>query len=69
VFSNKCIDLGKENVEVIAKLLPLTFVKVVKSSLEHVSVYRWSIKDFFQLIKPLIQLLVNDVPFEFHEAC
>ena len=39
----------------------------MRSFLGHVCFYRRFIKDFSKIAKPLTQLLVKDVPFEFNE--
>jgi len=39
----------------------------VRIFLGHVGFYRWVIKDFLKIAKPLTQLLVKDAPFEFDE--
>jgi len=54
---------------VIEKLPPPTSLKGVWSFLIHVSFYLRFIKDFSKITKPLTQLLVKDVPFEFNEEC
>jgi len=56
-------------VEVSEKFPPPTFLKGVRSFLGYVSFYWWLIKDFSKIAKPLIQLLVKDVSFEFNEEC
>ena len=55
--------------KVIEKLHPPTSVKGVRSFLRHVDFYRRFIRDFSKIAKPLAQLLVKDVPFEFDEEC
>jgi len=37
------------------------------SFLGHVDFYQWFIKDFLKIAKPLIHLLVKDMPFDFNE--
>jgi len=69
VVSNKDIEVDKAKVEVIEKLPPPTSIKGVRSFRGRVGFYRWFIKDFSKIAKPLIQLLVKDVPFEFNEKC
>ena len=66
VVSNKGIEVKKPKVEVIEKLPPPTSVKDVRSFLIHVGFYRRFIKDFSKIARPLTQLLVRDVPFEFN---
>ena len=55
--------------EVIEKLPPPTLVKGARNFLKHVDFYRWFIKDFSEMAKPLTHLLVKDVPFDFNEEC
>jgi len=69
VVSNRGNEVDKAKVEVIEKLPPPTSIKGVRSFLGHVSFYRWFIKDFSKIAKPLTQLLVKDGPFEFNEEC
>ena len=69
VVFNKGIEVDKAKMEVIKKLPPPTSVRGVRSSLGHVGFYRQFIKDFSKIAKPLTQLLVKDVPFEFNEEC
>jgi len=56
-------------VEVIEKLPSPTSIKVVRSFIGHVSFYQRFIKDFLKIAKPLIQLLVKDMTFEFNKEC
>jgi len=69
IVSNKGIEVDKAKVEVIEKLPPPTSVKGVRSFLGHVGFYRQFIKDFSKIAKPLTNLPVKDVPFEFNEEC
>jgi len=69
IVSKKGIKVDKEKVEVIKNLPPTTSAKGVRSFPRHVSFYRWFIKDFSNIAKPLAYLLVKDVPFEFNEDC
>ena len=39
------------------------------SFLGHVDFYQWFIKDFLKIAKPLIHLLVQNVPFDFNKEC
>ena len=66
IVFNKGIEVDKAKVEVIEKLPPPTSVKGVRSFLGHVGFYRRFIKDFLKIAKPLTQLLVKDLPFEFN---
>ncbi|XP_022868523.1 uncharacterized protein LOC111388093 [Olea europaea var. sylvestris] len=54
---------------VIEKLPPPTSVKGVRSFLGHAGFYRRFIKDFSKITKPLCNLLMKEVSFEFNEAC
>ena len=67
VVSNKGIEVDKARMEVIEKLPPPTSVRGVSSFLAHVGFYRRFIKDFSKIAKPLTQLLIKDVPFEFNK--
>jgi len=44
-------------------------VNEVRSFLRHASFYRRFIRDFSKIVKPLIHLLVKEVPFHFSKAC
>ena len=68
-ISSKGIEVDREKVEVIEKLLPPTNVKAVRSFLGHAGFYRRFIKDFSKIAKPLSNLLVADVPFVFDSDC
>lgn len=56
-------------IQVIEKLLPPTSVKGVCIFLWHVGFYRQFINDFSKITKPLCNLLMKDVPFEFTDEC
>jgi hypothetical protein len=56
-------------VEVIEKLPPPMNFKGVRSFLGHVGFYRRFIKDFSKIAKPLRNLLVKDVNFNFEAMC
>jgi len=55
IISNNGIEVDKAKVEIIEKLPPPTSVKGVRSFLRHVGFYRWFIKDFSKIEKPLTQ--------------
>jgi len=38
-------------------------------SLGHAGLYRWFIKDFSKIDRPLTNLLTKDVPFNFNDEC
>ena len=44
-------------------------IKGIRSFLGHVGFYRWLIKDFSQIARPLMNLLAKDAPFEFVDKC
>ena len=68
-ISGKGIEVDRAKIEIIEKLPPLTLVKGVRSFLSHVGFYRWFIKDFSKISKPLSSLLMQGVSFEFNEPC
>ena len=57
VVSNKGIEVDKVKVAVIEKLPPPTSIKGVRSFLRHVGFYRWFLKDFLKIAKPLTNCL------------
>ena len=63
------IEVDKEKIKVIEKLLPLLSVKGIRSFLGHVGFYRRFIKDFSKIAKPLSSLSVQGTPFDFDEQC
>nr|XP_025627945.1 uncharacterized protein LOC112721084 [Arachis hypogaea] len=68
-ISSNGIEFHKTKVEVIEKLQPPANVKAIQSFLGHAGFYRRFIKDFSKIAKPLINLLVADVPFCFTDDC
>jgi len=54
---------------VIEKLPPPNSVKGVRSFIGYVGLYQQFIKNFSKIVKPLMQLLVKDVYFDFNEEC
>ena len=44
-------------------------IKGIRSFIGHAGFYRSFIKDFFEISRPLTNLLQNDVPFVFDEDC
>jgi hypothetical protein len=58
-----------KKIEVIEQLPPPTNVKGICSFLGHVGFYRWFIKDFSQIMRPLTSLLAKDAPFIFNDEC
>lgn len=61
--------MDKVKIQVIEKLPPPTSVKGVRSFSGHAGFYRRFIKDFSKVTKPLCNLLMKDVTFEFNEEC
>lgn len=71
-FINRMLEklAGKASkVEVIAKLQPPNCVKVVRSFLRHVGLYRRFVKDFSKIAKPFKDLLAKDANIEFSKEC
>ena len=68
-ISARGIEVDKVKIEAIEKLPPPSSVKGIRSFLGHVGFYRRFIKDFSQIAKPLSNLLVQGIPFEFDEPC
>ena len=68
-ISGKGIEVDQAKVEIIEKLLPLTSVKGVCSFLGHAGFYRRFIKDFSKISKPLSNLLMQGVSFDFDDSC
>ena len=68
-ISEKRIEVDHAKVETIEKLPPPTNVKGVRSFLGHAWFYRWFIKDFSKIAKPLYNLLIKGAPFDFSNDC
>ena len=68
-ISAKGIEVDRAKIKVIEKLPPPTSVKAVRSFLGHVGFYRCFIKDFSKITKPLCNLLLKNVPFNFTDEC
>ena len=68
-ISSQGIEVDKAKIEVIEKLPPPTSVKAIRSFLGHAGFYRRFIKDFSKITKPLTNLLVKDVKFDFSDDC
>ena len=64
-ISTRGIEVDKAKIEAIEKLPPPSSVKGIRSFLGHAGFYRRFIKDFSQIAKPLSNLLVQGIPFEF----
>ena len=69
VITTRGIEVEKAKVEVIEKLPPPQSVRDVRSFLGHAGFYQRFIKDFSNISKPLTNLLVKDVQFEFDRDC
>ncbi|GJU31507.1 reverse transcriptase domain-containing protein [Tanacetum coccineum] len=65
----KGIEVDKAKIDVIAKLPYPSNVKGVRSFLGHGGFYRRFIKDFSMISKPMTQLLMKDIKFDFYEDC
>ena len=65
----KGIEVDRAKFEAIEKLPPPSSVKGIRSFLGHAGFYRRFIKDFSQIAKPLSNLLVQGIPFEFDSQC
>ncbi|GJV07023.1 reverse transcriptase domain-containing protein [Tanacetum coccineum] len=63
------IEVDRAKIDVIAKLPYPTNVKEMRSFLRHARFYRRFIKDFSMIFKPMTQLLMKDVNFDFSDDC
>ena len=63
------IEGDRAKIEAIEKLPTPSSVKGIQSFLGHAGFYRRFIKDFSQIAKPLSNLLVQGIPFEFDLQC
>ena len=68
-LSGRGIEVDRAKIEIIEKLPPPTSVKGLRSFLVHAGFYRWVIQDFSKVSKPLSNLLMQGVLFEFNEPC
>ena len=68
-ISRRGIEVDRAKIEIIEKLPPPTSVKGVRSFLSHGGFYRRFIQDFSKVSKPLSNLLMQGVPFEFNDPC
>ena len=68
-ISARGIEVDRAKIEAIEKLPPPSSVKGIRSFLGHAGFYRRFIKDFSQIAKPLSNLLVQEIPFEFDSQC
>jgi len=69
VISHNRIEVDKAKTDLIVNFRPPTSVKAIRSFLGHTGCYRWFIKDFSKISKPLTNLLAKDVPFHFTKEC
>ncbi|GJR89435.1 reverse transcriptase domain-containing protein [Tanacetum coccineum] len=65
----KGIEVDKAKIDMIAKLPHPTTVKGVRSFLGHAGFYRWFIKDFSKISRPMTHLLEKNTPFIFFDDC
>ena len=68
-ISARGIEVDRAKIESIEKLPPPSSVKGIISFLVHIGFYRRFIKDFSHIAKPLSNLLVQGIPFEFDSQC
>ena len=66
-ISRRGIEVDRVKVEVITKLPPPKSIKDIRFFLGHAGFYRWFIKDFSKIARPLTNLLAKDVPFDFND--
>ena len=69
IISSQGIEVDKEKVKLIVKLPSPTTVKGVRQFLGYAGFYRWFIKDFSKLARPLCELLVKDAKFVWDGQC
>ncbi|XP_076935011.1 uncharacterized protein LOC143601506 [Bidens hawaiensis] len=69
VISERGMEVDKAKVRVISSLPPPKNIKGVRSFLGHAGFYRRFIKGFSVITKPLCNLLLKDVPFDFTNEC
>ena len=69
IVSREGIEVDKAKVELISNLLTPKSVKDILSILGHAGFYRRFIRDFSAIARPLCNLLVKDVTFEWSQAC
>jgi len=68
-ISARGIEVDMAKIDVIEKLPPPVNVKGIWSFLGHAGFYRWFIKDFSKIAKPLSTFLNKDVVFKTDEEC
>ena len=69
LVSERGIEVDKAKIKVIEQLPPPVNMKRIHSFLGHVGFYRRFIKDFWQITRPLMNLLAKDAPFKFTDEC
>ena len=69
VVSSQGIEVDKVKIEVISKLPPPKTVREVRSFLGHAGFYRRFIKNFSSISRPMCNLLLKDVIFEWADNC
>lgn len=69
IISKARLEVDPEKIDVVSKLPLPSDVKLLRNFLGHVVFYRRFIKGFFQIVKPLSNLLCADQPFNFDEKC
>ncbi|KAJ0629259.1 putative nucleotidyltransferase, Ribonuclease H [Helianthus annuus] len=69
VISDRGMEVDKAKIRVISSLPPSKNVKWVRSFSGHAGFYRRFIKGFSVITKPLCNLLLKDVPFDFTDEC
>nr|GEX08409.1 reverse transcriptase domain-containing protein [Tanacetum cinerariifolium] len=68
-ISRNGIEVDKAKVDVISKLPHPTTVKGIHSFLGHAGFYRYFIKDFSKIARPMTHLLEKYTPFLFSKEC
>jgi hypothetical protein len=69
LVSERGIEVDRAKIEVTEQLPPPVNVRGIRSFLGHTGFYHQFIKDFSHIARPLTNLLANDIPFEFDDAC
>ena len=69
LISGRGIEVNRAKIEIMEKLPRPTLVKGVHSFLGYAGFYRRFIQDFSKVSKPLSNLLMQGVLFEFNEPC
>jgi hypothetical protein len=69
LVSERGIEVDRAKIEVIEQLPSPINVRGIRSFLGHAGFYRRFIKDFSHIARPLTNLLVKNIPFEFDDTC